>query len=285
LAVIVRAARPSDKAPLMEFITRLWEGHDYIPRVWEDWISDKSAKMFVVEVDGAPVGMNRVRFQEDGTAWLEGARIHPDYRGRGLASMLGRNAVEVAAARGIRTCRLTCNSRNRSAQRQVAKMGFKEMARMSLYVARRKSRFRPQMGVRRARNDDVPRLTRVIRASREFRAGAGVYWDGFRTISLTPKIIRKRTIEGSVFLSGEAIAIAKVSAAEGTIWRQVCFACGRSGDVKRLIRHAFGSSERRRTSHRFVHAPQGSPLVPNAREAGLVRDASFILYEHRPPNG
>lgn len=285
MAVIVRAARPSDKAPLMEFITRLWEGHDYIPRVWEVWIRDRSAKLFVVEVDGMPVGMNRVRFQEDGTAWLEGARIHPSYRGRGLASKLGRNAIEVAAERKIGTCRLTCNSRNRSAQRQVAKMGFKEIARMSLYVPRRKSRFHTQRRVRKAGEGDAPRLTRIIQSSKEFRAGAGVYWDGFRTTSLTPETVRERISEGSVYLSGDAVAIAKPSAEQGTIWRQVCFACGRSGDVERLIKHVFGKREKKRTSERFVHAPQRSPLVANARGAGLVRDSSFILYEHRAPNG
>ena len=91
-----RPARPSDKAPLMSFIREVWGGHDYIPYVWDWWLKDRTGKMFVVEVDGVPVGMNRVRFLEDGSAWFEGVRVHPDFRGKGLATMLGENSMKVA---------------------------------------------------------------------------------------------------------------------------------------------------------------------------------------------
>src|SRR5271157_1929223 len=83
----IREARPSDKEPLIDFIKDVWGGHDYIPKVWDAWIGDRKARMFVVEVDGRPVGMNRMRFLPDGVAWLEGARIHPDFRRKGLATM------------------------------------------------------------------------------------------------------------------------------------------------------------------------------------------------------
>lgn len=55
----VRPARPADKRPLMSFIKDNWGGHDYIPRMWDEWLKDKTGKVFIVEADGVPVGMNK----------------------------------------------------------------------------------------------------------------------------------------------------------------------------------------------------------------------------------
>ena len=111
----VRRVRPSDRAPLMSFIKGVWGGHDYIPYVWDEWAKDEVNPMFVVEVDGTPVGMNRLRFLEDGSAWFEGVRIHPAHRGRGLATMLGENSIRVAKRRGATEFKLTSGSRNKMA--------------------------------------------------------------------------------------------------------------------------------------------------------------------------
>lgn len=269
----------------MAFIERIWGGHDYIPRVWDQWLRERGAKMFVVEVAGQPVGMNRVRFLEDGSAWFEGARIHPAHRGRGLASKLGRNSLKTAADRGITRCRLASGSRNWAAHRQVARIGFKEVARMSLYVPAKHSKFSPQRAVRRAAPADLARVTRLIRTSKEFKVGGGVYWDSFTAVSLTPGLIRKRVKEGFVYVSDDAVAIAKQGGEGGGMWRQVCFATGGSKGVARIIKEIFGKKRRGRTSWRIVYAPQGSPLIATAKAAGLERWGSYILFERSAPKG
>lgn len=269
----------------MEFITKVWGGHDYIPRVWDRWIRERAARMFVVEVAGRPVGMNRVRFLEDGSAWFEGARIHPAHRGMGLASKLGRNSLKIASQHGIKRCRLTSGSRNWAAHRQVARTGFKEVARMSLYVPKKNSKFGPQKVVRKATLADVTRLTRFIRSSKEFKEGGGVYWDTFTAISLTPELVRRRVKEGSVYVTGGAVAIAKQGGEGRGMWRQICFATGDSKGVVSIIDEIFGSKERERTSWRMVYAPQQTPLIAAAKAAGLERWGSYILFERRAPKG
>jgi len=285
LVTVVRLARRSDKAPLMEFISRIWGGHDYIPRVWDDWMRERNAKIFVVVVDGSPVGMSRVKFLDDGNAWFEGARIHPAFRGTGLASALGRNAIRVAARKGSRIVRLASNSRNVSALRQVSKMGFAEIARMSLYVPSERSRLRPQHGVRLAKTSEVASLDRLVRSSAEFEAGGGVFWDGFRAVTLTPKTIRRLVRERRAYLSGGAVALYKEGKEGDEPFHQVCFACGDSNDVTKLIKHLLRNERGKRRVERYLCAPQGSPLVGTATRAGLARWSSFILFQRIPPNG
>jgi len=285
LRALVRPARPSDRAPLLEFISRIWGGHDYIPHVLDEWIAERRARTFVVEVDGRPVGMNRVNFLEDGSAWFEGARIHPGFRGQGLASMLGRNGIKVARRRGAEVIRLATGSLNRASRRQVLKIGFHEVSRMSMYVPRKRSKFRSQPGVRRARRKDASCVVRLIHSSPEFRRSGGVYWEGFRAISLTPGVIRRRVLEGSAYISGDSVAIAKRVEEGGEVLRQICFACGEARDVIGLIRHIFHRPSGGNREERILCAPQNSPLIGTARRAGLVRWSSFILYERGLPNG
>src|SRR5436309_1603830 len=165
MSVIVREAKPSDKEPLMGFVTKTWGGHDYIPSVWDEWLHDKGGKIFVVEVDGKQVGMNRVRLLKDGTGWLEGVRIHPDFRGKGLASLLGEKSMQYASGFGVSAFRLTSSSRNRAARRQVAKMGFSEVARFDVFRARTKSRLLRGGGVDRLSTSDLSIAMRMLRVT------------------------------------------------------------------------------------------------------------------------
>jgi GNAT superfamily N-acetyltransferase len=285
LATTVRRARPADKEQLMEFIREIWGGHDYLPKVWDAWIRERGAKMFVAEVGGRPVAMNRVNFLEDGIAWLEGARVHPDYRGRGLATLLGKNSLRIASRMGIGTLRLASDVRNKSARRQVARMGFREISRMTVYAPRKSARFRRLAGVRKAGREDISRVAGAVQSSKEFKRGRGVYWEGFRAISLKPGILRRRVLEGSVYIVGSAIAMSKRVSEGAEAYQQIGFACGDTKDMSRLISHLFSRTTAKVAPERILCAPNGSNLAIAARKSGLARWFSLILFERRLAKG
>lgn len=83
---IIREARAEDK-PFIEEIAKLtWEGEDYLARVFESWIRD--GNFYVLEFDGRVIGTAKLTLLPDKVGWLEGLRVHPDYRGRGFGRML-----------------------------------------------------------------------------------------------------------------------------------------------------------------------------------------------------
>ena len=280
----VRPARPSDKAPLMRFIKDVWGGHDYIPRVWDAWLTDRRGRMFVVEVGGVPVGMNRVRWLEDGSAWFEGARVHPDFRGRGLGSMLGENSMQVARNRGTRVFRLTSGSRNRPAHRQIARIRFTEAARFSVYEPPRAKRLKPKEGAARMGTSDHKDAMRMLRACREFALGRGVFWHDFTAAALSPLVVRGLLKEGAVWRSGRAMAVTRTGGeGEGGVWEEICFLGGPQEDAMRLVGALLGRNPRAR--ERWVFVPRGSPLIHSLRLAGFERNFSMILFERRVANG
>ena len=285
MTVIVREAKPSDKKPLMDFVTKTWGGHDYVPSVWDEWLRDKGGKMFVVEVDGKLVGMNRVRLLKDGTGWLEGVRIHPDFRGKGLASLLGEKSMKYASNLGVSTFRLTSSSRNRVAHRQVAKMGFSEVARFDVFRARTKSRLLRGGGVDRLSPSDLSKALRVIRGSEEYRAGKGVYWDAFVTRALDRESLSELIAKRYVFSARDeegnsAVAVCGPSREGEEVWLQMSFLCGEPALCKKIVSHLFRSSRPKRDEN-FVFLPKGSRLSKSLKEVGLKKYFQMVVFEGR----
>jgi ribosomal protein S18 acetylase RimI-like enzyme len=275
----VRPARPADKEPLMSFIRDNWGGHDYIPRAWDDWLEDKEGRVFVAEADGVPVGMTRVRFLLDGTAFLEAARVHPDFRGRGLATMLGESAMRYATDRGAKVFRLDSRSTNRTAHRQIARMNFKELTRVNVYEPKEGSGFAPQKRVRRAEAAELSWVTGQIVGSREFRLGSGVYWDTYEAVSLSPSIIKKLVGEGAVWIAGEAVCVATLGGGRDRTWSQVGFLTGRGDDPVKLAEHVLGLKVAAEVTRRMVWIPQRSRIIGALRRAGFSRRGTQILFE------
>jgi len=198
--------------------------------------------------------------------------------------MLGKNSVRFATKKGVGTLRLVSNVRNASARRQVAKMRFREIGRVSIYNPKRPFRA-SRSSVRFAVASDVARVSRTVRFSREFRLGGGVFWDGFRAVSLNEKTIRRLVRERRALMSGSAVAFFKRGTEGDEPFTQVCFACGDYRDVVNIIRRVFRRERGRRKVLRYLSAPTGSPLAEFARRAGLRHWSTFILFQRKAPKG
>lgn len=280
---VVRPARPSDKKPLLSFIKDVWGGTDYIPYVWDKWLTDRNGKMFVVEVNGAPVGMNRIRFLEDGSAWFEGVRVHPDFRGRGLASMLGENSMKVARERGIWVYRLTSGSHNKPAHRQIARINFKELARFSVYEPPKGMKLKGRGRAEKAKASDRDRIEMLIKKSPEYQLGEGMFWHDYAASSLSRDVIRKLLGEGAVRTVGEAVAVTREGGEGGWIWEEYCFLGGPVDDALELLRLNMGWS--RTASVRWIFLPQQSALIHALRSKGFKRNFAMVLFERKAANG
>jgi GNAT superfamily N-acetyltransferase len=280
-SVKIRKATSSDKGPLLDFIKDVWRGHDYIPGVLDEWLADKGAKMFVIEVDGRQVGMNRMRFLPDGSGWLEGVRIHPDYRGRGLASMLGIHSMKAGVRNGIEVYRLATYNRNKSARRQISKMGFREISRANFYEPEPGGRFREQKGVWRAEERELPEILEMVNGSKECRLGAGVYWDVSAAVRLNPEVLAALIEGGSVFRSEGAVAVARIGSQGGELWNQICFLTGRPDAAARLVKHLLGRKQEVKIGWTVAYLPRGSPLAGTLEGVGMKKTQSLLLFEGR----
>jgi hypothetical protein len=55
--VICRPALPKDTGAVLEFTRHIWEGEDYIPEVWSEWLADHQGLLATAEYSGSVAGL------------------------------------------------------------------------------------------------------------------------------------------------------------------------------------------------------------------------------------
>ncbi|MHA1609513.1 MAG: GNAT family N-acetyltransferase [Candidatus Njordarchaeales archaeon] len=124
---IYRLARDTDREFVISFTRNTWEWGDYIPQVWNDWLRDPRGRLYVAEVDGKPVAILHAAFLLDNSVWLEGLRVHPEYRRRGIAYRLNKYVIENLINEGYRVFRMAIMHWNTPSINLAKKLGFYEV--------------------------------------------------------------------------------------------------------------------------------------------------------------
>ncbi|MCZ7543070.1 MAG: GNAT family N-acetyltransferase [Anaerolineae bacterium] len=133
--VTIRPARAEDFPQVQAICAQIWEGHDYVPDVWTQWLADAEGELAVLTVGDAVGGIGKLTRLGAGEWWLEGLRIDPAQRNRGYGMMLHRHLVEVCRARGGGVARFATGSTNIAVHTMAHEIGFKRRAAFVRYEA------------------------------------------------------------------------------------------------------------------------------------------------------
>lgn len=125
----VRVATAQDVLKITE-LCRLIDPDDYVPHHLERLMESGTV---LLAFDGDKlVGVDRISRLNDGAVWLSAARVHPDYRGRGLIGMLNDRAAALPQYEGARHARLLIATHNKPSLRAAEKAGFHVAAEVSV---------------------------------------------------------------------------------------------------------------------------------------------------------
>ncbi|MFZ2096260.1 MAG: GNAT family N-acetyltransferase [Anaerolineales bacterium] len=133
--IVCRPALQKDTAEVMELCSYIWEGNDYIPDVWGEWLADPDGLLGVAEYHGRVVGVFKLTKFQEREWYMEGLRVHPDYRDRGIASHIHEYVVETWRRMGSGIIRLVTGSYNVKVHRMCEETGFKRVAEFIPYRA------------------------------------------------------------------------------------------------------------------------------------------------------
>lgn len=130
----VRKINPSDRKDILEISSKIWGGNDYLPYVLDEWLGSKKCHTYGVEVDGRIVAIGNLRLVDGNrTAWMEGLRVHPNYRKRGYANLLTQHFLNLGEALYVRRFRYTTGGNNRVSLKLAREAGFKRLLKMSAF--------------------------------------------------------------------------------------------------------------------------------------------------------
>lgn len=278
----IRPAGPQDKQSVLSFTKNTFgENGDYIAHIWDRWLKDRDGYFWVAEYRGRAVGTAKLTFHSPDEAWMEGLRVNPRHRGKGIARALHQVCVEAAAARGVRVVRLATHSQNKPIHRIAAEFGFQLTCGFAYYVAA------PQAGEARSPFTMGPDLWSPARGaiwgSGFFKASRGMY--ARHTISwvwkeLTEERLKEHLNQGEVVAylgpggAVDALAIVTRLSGEESLW--VSYLDGKPAAVQELAL-ALRSKE---VEGMF---PEPSPVVPILEEIGYERgfEGQMWLFEKR----
>jgi len=170
-----RKALPQDKAAVLAICAQVWEGDDYIPYVWDTWLADPIGQLTVAVLDDQVVGLGKLTRLARGEWWLEGLRVDPAHRQRGIGRHLHEYQVALADEIAGGMLRFATSSANTSVHHFAARTGFTRVGNYSFYEAQPASDPAAVAAFTPLSTADVSQAERFLAASERLQAAHGLF--------------------------------------------------------------------------------------------------------------
>ena len=131
----VRPAMPADREAVLALGGEGREAGAVTAARWDAWLADERGALLVAVLGGRPVGLIHMRLMSVDTGWLEGLRVDPAYRGRGVGRTLLSRALAAADERGVAIVRQFVAPDDAVCQRLLKRFGFAHIAEVERYAA------------------------------------------------------------------------------------------------------------------------------------------------------
>ena len=267
----LRDARPADRKTVLEFCRNTWPGYgDYMQLVWPRWIGEKKGRFILAELDGRPVGTAKISEFSKGEVWLQGLRVDPALRGKGIANEINYEVLRTVKSMKPRKVRFCTATRNWASRHIGEKFGFDLVVRARFFWA--KSR-KGSMKGRAMGMGEMGAALDFIENSRNLKLSRGMIAEGWVFREFSPELLRKylrdgavHMIEGKRGIRGLAIYTEDEEEPDTSVF--MGFVDGDANSIKALARNAFYLAAKR-------GLPYCSASVPTRYFARLLRWSVF----------
>jgi GNAT superfamily N-acetyltransferase len=230
--LLIRPARPGDRPAVFAIAAQIWEGHDYLPDVWEGWLHDPTGPLFVAVLDDIPIAVAKITLQSPTEAWLAGMRVDPAYRGRGVAAAVTVRQLQWLEERHVPIARLSTGHDNLPIHHLAGELGFRRIVAGDHWS---RDLAQPAVGMSRILTpDEEPVAWELIARSSFLQVTQGLYGVGWTWMRWD-----RSRLQGHL--------------ARGEVW-----GWGTAPDALAIV------------VHRSARVPRYVSLVAGEREAGLA---------------
>ncbi|MCX7795850.1 MAG: GNAT family N-acetyltransferase [bacterium] len=174
---ILEKVKPEDREEILSFTSNTWNWGDYIPEVFNEWLDPKNGDFIKVLLDNKIVGISHIGYLSNWETWLEGLRVHPDYRHIGAGTFILDSTLELLREKGIKVARNAIISTNVASQNLVKKRSFKCVGEFLLFS--RKGEKIDVKGLRKAEAKDIEKLLNIAKEDAKENLSlknVGAYW-------------------------------------------------------------------------------------------------------------
>lgn len=127
----IRRAQADDWDQVKPFCTGTFDWGDYIEKVWDRWMGD--GNLLVYENDAGTVdGIGHFSVRRD-EAWIDGVRVRPSARRRGVGSALMAEAEVLSREMGAAQARAAIESTNAASLKMIQILGYRRERDWHMY--------------------------------------------------------------------------------------------------------------------------------------------------------
>jgi len=284
----VRPARPSDREPVLAFCEHTWAEHgDYIADVWDEWMGDQEGHFLVGDLAGQPVAIGKITVLSPGEIWLEGMRVAPELRGKGIAKFFMERQQPFLEQTHPRVIRLATSSNNVAIHHLMGRRGYQHVATFEhIHAPVTGSETAPAL--QPLALADAPGLAEMLDRSNSFASAHHLYAQGWRWAELHREQLethlQKGEVAGLCHDDGTiaAFAILPHSAEEtGRLW--IGLIDGEPDSAARLAHALRGQAATTSKKEVAGFVPTPSPWPAVLEQSGYQReeDMNFWIFERR----
>ena len=269
----LRPVRPADYERIVELTSDVWEGRDYIPKVFDYWVTDASASFQAAELDGVVVGVQRTRPFAQGLVWYEGLRVDSAHRRQGIARAMLSEAIEEAREHGFRQMRLA--TRDLPAVELFESAGFRSMVELRWW---RGGRIEGGEPARIPDETEARRLLPAITSSRGIELYSGIVPDMNGARDLDADELGWLANHGLIRVGpgGRATALLREPWGRNIA---VTLLAGRGGALRELLMALRYEADADGLNHVTVNLPPGHPAEEDLKATGYdFADAERNAY-------
>lgn len=276
MTLVFRHATPADIAPITAIAAQVWEGEDYIATVIEEWLADSTGAVIVADLDGTVAGYGHRVQLLPGYLWLEGLRVDPAFRGRGIAKALTASLLETARLPRQSRVALSTYLDNQAAIAVIEAAGFQRVAGFVYAEAGAESPARAYAALSsQVQTVDMAAAVDFILNSAAFNTSGGFFPHGWRffPFALAPEAVlaRMQWILGLRRGGGIIALLCSGCAMRHQQEFTVDFLDGEPEAVGILLRHALALARDARTIEMMLPyaATEPLPALPLATHLGF----------------
>ncbi len=300
----IRRMTMADKPAMLDISSRIWDGTDYLPGVFDEWVLDEDGEFAAVSLDGALVGCGKLTFLTPADAWLEGLRKDPRVKEKGMAEAVARHFFAALSRRpSLASVRFTTYVLNHASITVNEKLGFRMQAVLSLKAwegTREQLSSVPLSDPDQARRhvrtiEDERAVLAFLERSGYFTSTMGLMVEGWRTYPYSPRLLVDRYVQRGHcrgIVSGEGLRALSISTVahlpSRTMTKLVCLdaldqeGAGIMMDDVFLAAHAALSRTGAARCEIEWMVPRVPRLLSWAADRGLrswEREDDFLVYE------
>lgn len=262
----LRPVRPTDRDRVMEITRDVWEGHDYLPKVFDRWATDAGASFQAAELDGVVVGLQHLRPYAPGLVWYEGLRVASTHRRQGIARAMLESAIVEYRQQGFREIRLA--TLDEPAIHLFESAGFEELVEVRWWRAHRIEGGEP---ARIPQAEDAARLWPFVASSPGIDLYGGISPDLNGARDLNAAELERLARAGMLRLgpSGRAVSLMREP------WRvnlAVALIAGGGAALRELLLALRYEADADGADHVTVNLPPGHPAEEDLSASGYDFD-------------